>query len=152
PLPTPGEQLAASKIAARYDDDISAVCLVVTLRVANGKVDHVSIGAGGVAATPVRAVQTEAALRGKAWTLATVKQATATLRGEFQPISDMRASAAYRSEVLGNLMQRFWLETQGVQQINLEGLVIPASEPGSRAHATSWVAGLARNDKAGEPA
>jgi xanthine dehydrogenase small subunit len=32
----------------------------------------------------------------------------------------MRASAAYRSEVLGNLMQRFWLESQGLQQINLE--------------------------------
>ena len=120
PMPTPGEQLKAYKISKRYDDDISAVCLVVNLRVANGKVDHVSIGAGGVAATPVRAVQTEAALRGQPWTLATMKQATATLRGEFQPISDMRASAAYRSEVLGNLMQRFWLESQGLQQINLE--------------------------------
>ena len=120
PLPAPGEQLKAYKISKRYDDDISAVCLVVNLRVAEGKVEHVSIGAGGVAAMPVRAVQTEATLRGQPWTLASVKQATATLRGEFQPISDMRASAAYRSEVLGNLMQRFWLESQGLQQINLE--------------------------------
>ena len=32
----------------------------------------------------------------------------------------MRASSAYRSEVLGNLMQRFWLESQGLRQINLE--------------------------------
>ena len=32
----------------------------------------------------------------------------------------MRASAAYRAEVLGNLMQRFWLESQGHKQINLE--------------------------------
>ena len=32
----------------------------------------------------------------------------------------MRASAAYRSAVLGNLMQRFWLESQGMDQINLE--------------------------------
>jgi xanthine dehydrogenase small subunit len=32
----------------------------------------------------------------------------------------MRASAAYRSEVLGNLMQRFWLESQGLRPINLE--------------------------------
>ncbi len=43
----------------------------------------------------------------------------ATLRAEFSPISDMRASAAYRSEVLGNLLQRYWLESQGLQQINL---------------------------------
>ena len=42
------------------------------------------------------------------------------VRSEFQPISDMRASASYRCEVLGNLMQRFWLESQGVQHINLE--------------------------------
>ncbi|MDP3795689.1 MAG: FAD binding domain-containing protein [Polaromonas sp.] len=114
------EFLRAYKISKRYDDDISAVCLVLNLRISRGRVDHVSIGAGGVAAMPMRAVQTEAALRGQPWALATVKQATATLRGEFQPISDMRASSAYRSEVLGNLMQRFWLESQGLRQINLE--------------------------------
>ena len=72
----------------------------------------------------MRAVKTEAVLRGKPWTLATVQQATAALRAEFQPISDMRASAAYRSEVLGNLMQRFWLESQGQEQINLESFTL----------------------------
>jgi xanthine dehydrogenase small subunit len=35
------------------------------------------------------------------------------LKAEFAPISDMRASAAYRREVLGNLLQRFWLEVSG---------------------------------------
>jgi xanthine dehydrogenase small subunit len=35
------------------------------------------------------------------------------LKSEFTPISDMRASAAYRREVLGNLLQRFWLEASG---------------------------------------
>ena len=120
PRPAPGEFLRAYKISKRYDDDISAVCLVVSARIADGVVAQVGIGAGGVAATPVRAVQTEAALRGQPWSLDTAKKATASLRAEFQPISDMRASAAYRSEVLGNLMQRFWLETQGLQNINLE--------------------------------
>jgi xanthine dehydrogenase small subunit len=65
-------------------------------------------------------VKTENLLRGQPWTLDTVRQATDSLRNEFQPITDMRASAAYRSEVLGNLMQRFWLESQGMKQINLE--------------------------------
>jgi xanthine dehydrogenase small subunit len=37
----------------------------------------------------------------------------------------MRASAAYRSQVLGNLMQRFWLESQGMEQINLESFRLP---------------------------
>jgi xanthine dehydrogenase small subunit len=123
PRPVAGEQLRAYKISKRYDDDISAVCLVVNLRIDDGVVSHVSIGAGGVAATPARAVQTEAALRGQPWTLDAARRATAALRAEFQPISDMRASAAYRAEVLGNLMQRFWLESQGLQGINLERVI-----------------------------
>ena len=120
PRPQAGERLRAYKISKRYDDDISAVCLVLRLRIAHGEVAEASIGAGGVAATPVRAVRTEAALLGQPWSQQTVDQAVATLRTEFQPISDMRASAAYRSEVLGNLLQRYWLESQGLNQINLE--------------------------------
>ncbi|WP_341911001.1 xanthine dehydrogenase small subunit [Polaromonas sp. YR568] len=124
PKPVPGEMLKVYKISKRYDDDISAVCLALNLQIENGKVVKASIGAGGVAATPVRAAQTEAALTGRPWTAATVQQAITTLRAEFSPISDMRASGAYRSEVLGNLLQRFWLESQGLQQINLESFVL----------------------------
>ncbi|MGA0569757.1 xanthine dehydrogenase small subunit [Variovorax sp. VNK109] len=120
PKPVKNEQLRAYKISKRYDDDISAVCLVVNLQVEAGTVRKASIGVGGVAATPVRATQAEAALTGQPWTVRAAKVAAGALRTEFQPISDMRASAAYRSEVLGNLMQRFWLESQGVTQINLE--------------------------------
>jgi xanthine dehydrogenase small subunit len=41
----------------------------------------------------------------------------------------MRASAAYRREVLGNLMQRFWLETQGTSDINLERYTLTQVAP-----------------------
>jgi xanthine dehydrogenase small subunit len=116
--------LRAYKISKRYDDDISAVCLAIELTLEGGEVQGISIGAGGVAATPVRARHTEAALHGQPWTLATVQAAMATLRAEFEPISDMRASAAYRREVLGALLQRFWLESQGAQQINLASMAL----------------------------
>jgi xanthine dehydrogenase small subunit len=122
PRPAPGERFEVYKISKRFDDDISAVCLAVQMTVQGGVVQQVSIGAGGVAATPVRARQTEAALLGQPWNADTVMSATAALRAEFQPISDMRASAAYRQTVLGNLLQRFWLESQGMQAINLERL------------------------------
>jgi xanthine dehydrogenase small subunit len=36
----------------------------------------------------------------------------------------MRASAAYRTEVLGNLLQRYWLESQGATDTSLETLVL----------------------------
>ena len=118
-----GEQfMKVYKISKRFDDDISAVCLAIQMTVKAGVVQQVSIGAGGVAATPARARQTEAALLGQPWNADTVMAATAALRAEFQPISDMRASATYRQTVLGNLLQRFWLESQGMTVINLESL------------------------------
>ncbi|MGE0098749.1 MAG: xanthine dehydrogenase small subunit [Hydrogenophaga sp.] len=122
PRPVKGETVKVYKISKRFDDDISAVCLAIRMTVEGGTVKAVSIGAGGVAATPARARQTEAALLGQPWTADTVMAATAALRAEFQPISDMRASAAYRHVVLGNLFQRFWLESQGLDRINLESL------------------------------
>jgi xanthine dehydrogenase small subunit len=124
--------LRAYKISKRFDDDISAVCLVVNMTLDHGTVTDVSIGAGGVAPTPARALRTETALLGQPWAAAAAHQAAAALRDEFQPISDMRASASYRSQVLGNLMQRFWLESQGVRQINLESASWFA-DPGSTA-------------------
>ena len=118
------EFLRVYKISKRFDDDISAVCLALKLHIEDGRVASASIGAGGVAATPVRARKTEAALAGQPWTGETVRTAMQTLRAEFQPISDMRASAAYRSVVLGNLLQRFWLESQGMVSINLESFTL----------------------------
>ncbi len=120
PLPQAGEMSRIYKVSKRFEDDISAVCLGLRLHIDNGLIATASIGAGGVAATPVRAVKTEAALKGQPWTISTVKLAMDVLRQEFQPISDMRASSHYRTQVLGNLLQRFWLESQGKALASLE--------------------------------
>lgn len=122
PAPASGRWLRAYKISKRYDDDISAVCLAIAMRIESGCVAEISIGAGGVAATPVRARRAEAALQGQVWSQAAAEQAAQRLREEFSPISDMRASAAYRTQVLGQLMQRLWLQTQGHAHINLESV------------------------------
>jgi xanthine dehydrogenase small subunit len=124
PLATPMEFARVYKISKRFEDDISAVCLALNLHIEAGVVRQASIGVGGVAATPVRAQKTQAALRDQPWNTATVQEAMQVLRGEFSPISDMRASAAYRTEVLGNLLQRFWLESQGAPDTSLETLVL----------------------------
>ncbi|PIF16700.1 MULTISPECIES: xanthine dehydrogenase small subunit [unclassified Acidovorax] len=127
PRPSAQEQLRAYKISKRFDDDISAVCLVLNLDIAGGTVQRASIGAGGVAATPARARQTEAALTGQPWTEATALRAAAVLQAEFSPISDMRASGAYRRQVLGSLLQRYWLETQGQPSVSLDTLTLEAA-------------------------
>jgi len=125
PLAAADEFVRVYKISKRFDDDISAICLALNLRLDDhGIVVSASIGVGGVAATPVRAHRTQQALVGRRWTGELANSAAQVLRDEFQPISDMRASAAYRSTVLGNLVQRFWLETQGQQGINLESFTV----------------------------
>jgi len=123
--PRPGGEtpwLRAYKVAKRWDDDISAVCLVLNLAILDGVVQRASLGAGGVAATPARARQTEAALVGQPWCEATVQRTATALQAEFTPLSDLRASGAYRRAALAGLLQRFWLETQGRQDVSLETL------------------------------
>ena len=124
PRATPQELTQVYKVSKRLEDDISAVCLAIQLHTQGGQVTHASIGVGGVAATPVRAYRTEAALLGKTWSQALVAQAMAVLREEFSPISDMRASASYRRQVLGNLLQRFWLDSPGIQGSSLQTLAL----------------------------
>jgi xanthine dehydrogenase small subunit len=122
PRPAPGEWLGAYKVSKRQEDDISAVCLAVQLHMANGLITAARIGAGGVAATPARAIKTEAALIGQPWNEATLLAAQTAIQQEFSPLSDLRASADYRRQILGQLLQRAWLESTGHPTVRLEAL------------------------------
>jgi xanthine dehydrogenase small subunit len=100
-VPTPVAPVSAfHKIAKRRFDDISSVAVAYALRLADGVVESVMIGLGGVAATPIRARNTEAALAGQPWTRETVRAAAEVLAAEGTPLSDHRASAAYRTAML----------------------------------------------------
>ena len=110
-----GEQVASYKVAKRFDQDISAVCGAFRIRLADGMVDDIRIAYGGMAAVPRRATHTEAALIRQPWQSAALGTAFTGFDEDFEPISDMRASAAYRREVGRNLLRRFLLETTGEQ-------------------------------------
>ena len=111
--PAGSDWIRAYKVSKRVEDDISTVCLALSLQLEDGRVLAAAIGVGGVAATPMRARRTEALLIGQPWSAATVQQAMKTLAAEFEPLSDLRASADYRRLVLGRLLWRSWLESQG---------------------------------------
>lgn len=110
-LPQADEHLLLYKISKRLDDDISAVLGAFWLKLENGKVEDCRLAFGGMAAIPKRALAAEQALRGQPWEQAQVETATAALAQDFQPLSDVRASAGYRLQVAGNLLQRALLET-----------------------------------------
>ena len=113
-----GEQLAVYKISKRRDEDISAVCAAFRLKLdGDGRVEAMRIAFGGMAATPKRAKAVEAELIGKPWSEATVEAALPAFAEDFQPITDMRASAEYRLLVAQNLLRRFFLESTGAGEM-----------------------------------
>ncbi|MFD5864525.1 xanthine dehydrogenase small subunit [Agromyces sp. NPDC127015] len=111
-IPLPLARVTAfHKIAKRRFDDISSVALGFALDLEGGVVTNARIGLGGVAATPLRAYDTEAALIGNAWNIATVKAASTVLQGEGTPMSDHRASSDYRSLMLGSALLKLYSTT-----------------------------------------
>ena len=106
-------QFRVYKLSKRGDQDISALCAAFWLVLRGGRVQAARIAFGGMAAIPKRARQCEAALLDKEWNEANATAAAQCLDTDFQPIGDMRASAAYRALAARNLLQRFYLETAG---------------------------------------
>ncbi len=108
-VPLPLARVAAfQKIAKRRFDDISSVAVGFALDVEDGVVTRAAIGLGGVAATPIRATATERALVGRPWSHQTVRAAAKLMAAEGTPMSDHRASAPYRSAMLGQALLRLY--------------------------------------------
>lgn len=112
PVPEPSSQFAAYKISKRREEDITAALGAFHLQLdADSRVAFIRIAYGGMAATPKRALAVEAALMGQPWNDATVEKAIEAYALDYQPLSDMRATAEYRLMVARNLLRRFFAET-----------------------------------------
>ena len=129
----PTRQVRAYKISKRFDCDISALCAGFSIDVRDGVVHDVRLAFGGMAATVRRAAQAEAALRGQPWSEASVTAAQQALARDFTPLTDMRASAAYRLQVAQNLLQRLWLETRANDALPPEATSVWSVMPHSAA-------------------
>jgi xanthine dehydrogenase small subunit len=116
PLPLAGIS-AFHKIAKRRFDDISSVAVGFALDVEGGVVRRARIGLGGVAATPVRAIATEDALTGQTWSEDTVRRAAAVMATEGTPLDDHRASASYRSAMLGQALLKLFAENATLEEV-----------------------------------
>jgi len=121
PLPRAGWDFRCYKISKRFDQDITAVLGAFNVKLNAGKIEDIRIAFGGMAATPRRAPACEAALKGKAWTRAVVAEAQRALRQGYAPITDMRASSAYRARVAENLLLKFFIETTETAETRVVG-------------------------------
>ncbi|MBT3426926.1 MAG: 2Fe-2S iron-sulfur cluster binding domain-containing protein [Gammaproteobacteria bacterium] len=93
------------KNSKRTMDDISTVMGAFYIDVQSCQVRAARIAYGGLAATPIRIKAVEAYLQGKAVGEIDIESATALLKSAINPLSDVRASADYRSEVAVNMLE-----------------------------------------------
>jgi xanthine dehydrogenase small subunit len=113
PRPAPDAIVHITKLSRRFDSDISTLCGAFHLTLRDGTIEEARVAFGGMAATPRRAPNCEAALTGAPFTDATIVRAATALREDFDPLTDVRGSAGYRQEAAGNLLWRLWHREQG---------------------------------------
>jgi carbon-monoxide dehydrogenase medium subunit len=113
PYPAAGSRGVYLKHAVRGAMDIAmvGVAVLITPDAAKNNLQDVRIGLGAVAPTPIRALKTEALLRGKPLTAALLKDAAAMAGSESSPISDQRSSAEYRRWIVEALTRRGLAQT-----------------------------------------
>ncbi|HXW61728.1 MAG TPA: FAD binding domain-containing protein [Candidatus Acidoferrales bacterium] len=102
----------ARKVGARNAQAISKVSVAALGRVQNGEFRDVRIALGSVAPVPLRLPETEHALQGKPPEADVIAHARRLAVAETRPIDDIRSTARYRAEVVGNLVVEF-LEALG---------------------------------------
>jgi len=112
-IPKTDHDLRCYKISKRFDQDISALLGCFNIRVDANTVQDAKIAFGGMAGIPKRARAVERALIGHPWTLDTITAAQSAWADDFQPLSDMRASADYRLKTARNLLVRYFHDRAG---------------------------------------
>jgi xanthine dehydrogenase small subunit len=111
PTDLDGAMFKVFKLSKRFDQDISAVCGAFNIRIIDEVVTSARIAYGGMAGTPKRAAACEAALVDQPWNRITIHAAVEALASDFTPLTDARASAAYRAMTAGNMLRKVFIES-----------------------------------------
>ncbi len=93
------------------DIGIVNIAILLDADVGGGFCNQIMIALGAVAPRPIRAKKAEALLNANRLTPELIQQAAEAASDEATPISDFRASAGYRKELVKNLI------VKGIQQI-----------------------------------
>ncbi|MBS4048945.1 MAG: xanthine dehydrogenase small subunit [Alphaproteobacteria bacterium] len=118
--PGPTSRIGIYKLSKRFDQDISAVLAAFHVTLDGETVTNARLAFGGMAGTPARAKQAEALLTGRRFTPDEIEPAVLALADDFTPMSDMRASAAYRLLAAQNCLRKFCIEVSSGKTISAE--------------------------------
>jgi xanthine dehydrogenase small subunit len=121
PRPLPALQ-RFYKVSKRRLDDISGVAAAFALDLESDggsgagerRVARLRVAYGGIAATPLRAGEVEQLASGRPWNRDTLAAMVAQSERLGTPLSDHRASAAYRRAMIGKLLEKFFEDTMAI--------------------------------------
>ncbi|MTH97142.1 xanthine dehydrogenase small subunit [Roseibium sp. RKSG952] len=123
PRPDETQVFRCYKISKRFDQDISSVMAAFLFTLADGEITAARIAYGGMAGTPRRAFNAEAALLGASMEdPSTWSEGMKALLSDFTPLNDMRASADYRMETARALLAKALMEASGSDRSELRVL------------------------------
>ncbi len=108
PASRPGTRSVYLKHSQRGSIDLAIVGVAAmgTFAAGDGTCEDIRLALGAVAPTPMRARGAEAMLQGRVLEDGVLAAAAEAAAGETSPISDIRASAEYRREMVGVFVQR----------------------------------------------
>ncbi|MBI5968649.1 MAG: xanthine dehydrogenase family protein subunit M [Deltaproteobacteria bacterium] len=104
------------KLGRRKSLDLALVSVAILLFMdpAAGTCQKARVALGAVSPTPMRARETEKFLEGRKLEEKVIREAGKIAQGECQPISDIRASAEYRKEMVMVLVERAIKKSLGI--------------------------------------
>jgi carbon-monoxide dehydrogenase medium subunit len=94
------------KFGLRKGQALALVNVAAGFRLHNGALRDVRIALGAVAPTVIRAAEAQGYLEGRPFSAEAVAEAGRIAAHEARPISDFRASAAYRKDLIAVLTRR----------------------------------------------
>ena len=109
PRPSPDTHHLFRKVGTRAAHAISKVVVALSGRVEDGSIVEYRLGAGSVAAVPVRLEAVERVILGCAADPETADLAGRLAAEAVEPIDDVRSTAAYRRHVLERVVRRLTL-------------------------------------------
>ena len=105
-VPSPNSATAYLSLSARGKLDCTAVGAAAKVTLNGSKCEDVRVFISACGPTPIRAVKAESIIRGKEWTADVLEKAGVQASEETTPITDLRASANYRSKIVAVLARR----------------------------------------------
>jgi CO/xanthine dehydrogenase FAD-binding subunit len=106
PVPPANSGASYLRLSGRCGVDIAAVCVGAMARFDGETCADAKIILGAVAPIPMRAVKTEDLLKGRKLTPELIEEAGDVAAAEARPISDMRATADWRKQMVAVLTRR----------------------------------------------